>query len=74
LATLLSGLDLTEGEIQRFEHENIGLDTFALLSSYDLVEIGIKDHAKREAIMKVVRNLQSRGSKKKDVLRLGPLR
>jgi hypothetical protein len=75
LVTLLSGLGLEEEEIQRFEHENIGFETFVLLSDYDLIEIGIRDHAKREAIMKVVRNLRSRGAKKKEaVLRLEPLR
>jgi hypothetical protein len=73
--TLLSGLGLEEEVIQRFEHENISLETFVLLSDCDLIEIGISDRAKREAIMKLVHNLQSRGAKKKDdVLRLGPLR
>lgn len=73
--TLLSGLNLDEEEIQRFKQENIGLETFVLLSEYDLIEIGIKDRAKREAIMKVVCNLRSGGTKQKqDVTRLGPLR
>ncbi|KDR22878.1 uncharacterized protein LOC110841444 [Zootermopsis nevadensis] len=74
LVTLLSGLNLDEEEIQRFKQENIGLETFVLLSEYDLIEIGIKDRAKREAIMKVVCNLRSGGTKQKqDVTRLGPL-
>jgi hypothetical protein len=73
--TLLSGLGLEEEVIQRFEHENISLETFVLLSDSDLIEFGIGDHAKRESIMKVVHNLQSRGAKKnEDILRLGPLR
>jgi hypothetical protein len=73
--TLLSGLGLEKEEMQRFEHENISLETFMLLSDHDLIEVGIRDRPKREAIMKVVRNLRSRGAKKKeDVLRLGPLR
>jgi hypothetical protein len=73
--TLLSGLGLEEEEMQRFEHENISLETFVLLSEYDLIEIGIRDRAKREAIMKVVHNLQSRGVKnKQDIMRLEPLR
>jgi hypothetical protein len=68
-------LDLDEEEMQRFEKENIGLDTFLLLSEYDLIEIGIKDLTKREAIMKVICNLRSGGAKKKqDVTRLEPLR
>lgn len=74
LVTLLSGLGLKEEEIQRFEHENIDLESFVLLSGYDLIEIGIRDHAKREAIMKVVSNLRSSGAKKKEVIRLEPLR
>lgn len=73
--TLLSGLDLDEEEMQRFEQENIGLESFALLSEYDLIEIGIKDRAKREVIMKVICNLRSGGAKQKqDVSRLEPLR
>jgi hypothetical protein len=73
--TLLSGLGLNEEEMQRFEQENIGLETFVLLSEYDLIEIGIKNRAKREAVMKVVCNLRSGGAKRKqDVTRLEPLR
>jgi hypothetical protein len=73
--TLLSGLGLEEEEIQRFELENIDLETFVLLSEYDLIEIGIRDRAKREGIMKVVCNLRSQGAKKKeDAVRLEPLR
>lgn len=74
LVTLLSGLGLNEEEIQCFEEENINLQTFVLLSEYDLIELGISDRAKREAVMKIVHNFRLKGANGEPVSRLGPLR
>jgi hypothetical protein len=74
LVTLLSGLELNEEEIQRFEQANIDLQTFILLPEYDLIELGISDCGRREKIMKIVRSFWSQGSNGEAVSRLGPLR
>jgi hypothetical protein len=74
LVTLLSGLGLSEEEVQCFEEENINLQTFVLLSEYDLIELGISDRAKREAIMKIIRSFRLQGGNGEPVSRLGPLR
>ena len=74
LVTLLSGLGLNEEEMQCFEQENINLQTFVLLSEYDLIELGISDRGKRETIMKIVRNFRLQGSSGEPVSGLGPLR
>lgn len=73
LVTLLSGLGLSEEEVQCFEEENINLQTFVLLSEYDLIELGISDRAKREAIMKIIRSFRLQGGNGEPVSRLGPL-
>jgi hypothetical protein len=74
LVTLFSGLGLNEEEMRCFEQENIDLETFMLLSEYDLIEIGIRDRAKREAIMKIVRNFRLQGTSREQDSKLGPLR
>jgi hypothetical protein len=74
LVTLLSGLGLNEEQMQRFEQENINLQTFVLLSEYDLIELGINDRGKRESIMKIVRNFRLQESNGEPVSGLGPLR
>jgi hypothetical protein len=74
LVTLLSGLGLNEEEMQCFEQANINLQTFILISEYDLIELGISDHGRRETIMKFVRNFRLQGSNGEAVSRLGPLR
>lgn len=74
LVTLLSGLGLNEEEMQRFEQENINLQTFVLLSESDLIELGINDHGKRETIMKIVCNFRLQESNREPVSRPEPLR
>jgi hypothetical protein len=74
LALLLSGLGLTEEEMQSFEQADINLQTFLLLSEYDLIELGISDHGRRETIMKSVHNFRLQGSNREPVSGLGPLR
>jgi hypothetical protein len=74
LVTLLSGLRLNEEEMQCFEQANINLQTFVLLSEYDLIELGISDRGKRETIMKIVRNFRLQGYNGEPISRLGPLR
>jgi hypothetical protein len=74
LVILLSGLGLNEEEVQCFVQANINLQTFPLLSEYDLTELGISDHGKRETIMKIVRNLRLQGCNGEPVSRLGPSR
>jgi len=74
LVTLLSGLGLNEEEMQCFEQANINLQTFILLSEYDLIELGISDRGKRETIMKIVHNFRLQGCNGEPVSRLGPLR
>jgi len=74
LVTLLSGLGLNEEEMQCFEQGNINLQTFVLLSEYDLIELGISDRRKRERIMKIVRNFRLQGSNGEPISRLRPLR
>jgi hypothetical protein len=67
-------LGLNEEQMQRFEQENINLQTFVLLSEYDLVELGINDRGKRETIMKIVRNFRLQESNGEPFSGLGPLR
>ena len=74
LVTLLSGLGLSEEEMQCFEQENINLQTFVLLSEYDLIELGVSDRGRREAIMKFVHNYRLQGSNEEPVSGLGSLR
>jgi hypothetical protein len=67
-------LGLNAEEMQHFEQANINLQTFALLSEYNLIELGINDRGKRETIMKIVRNFRLQESDGESVSRLGPLR
>ncbi|XP_069677598.1 uncharacterized protein [Periplaneta americana] len=75
LRVVLSGLGLGKEEIERFEDENIGLETLASLSDDDLIGLGVKDLEKRKEIIKLVLNLKTRGTNKQhSIVKLEPLR
>ena len=74
LETLLSGVGLNGKETQCFKQANINLQTFVLLSEWDLIELGIRDRRKRETIKKIVHNFRLHGSYGEPFSGLGHLR